>query len=270
MRLETFLAKATQQLTSAGIVTARLDTLVLLEDHLMQDRAHLLAHPETIIEPAILERLQSAVYERSKHVPLAYIRQQVSFYGRSFYVDPAVLVPRPESEAMIDIAKELPGLVAQVPIADIGTGSGCLGITVALEAPSANIWLSDIDQQVLNIAKRNAESLGVHAHFVQSDLLESVPDVTIILANLPYVPENYPINTAATFEPALALFAGSDGLDLYRKLWIQIKARSHKPRHILTESLEIQHDALAKLAEQHKYRLVQTSGLVQHFSSQDR
>lgn len=270
MQLETFLADATRRLTDAGITTARLDTLILLEDYLGFDRAHLLAHPEMTLGADVQNKLEATIRERSRHTPLAYIRGKVFFYGRSFIVDPTVLVPRPESEVIIDILKGISDLPSHPDIADIGTGSGCLGITAALEIPDSKVLLSDIDPQALNIARKNAKKLNANVDIIEASLLESAPHATVILANLPYVPDDYPINAAATFEPELALFAGADGLDLYKIFWRQIGAREHKPQYVLTESLASQHANLSELADQQGYSLLQTSGLVQLFGTQDR
>ncbi|HSD56293.1 MAG TPA: hypothetical protein VLA92_04020, partial [Candidatus Saccharimonadales bacterium] len=88
----------------------------------------------------------------------------------------------------------------------------------------------------------------------------------VVLANLPYVPDSYPINKAAGFEPSLALFAGADGLDLYRRMWQQLSATSNKPRFVLTESLTEQHEAVSELAKTAGYKLAQTDGLIQLFT----
>jgi release factor glutamine methyltransferase len=207
------------------------------------------------------------VTRREQHVPLAYIRGKAAFYGHIFYITKDVLVPRPESEAIIDILANLSDLPAAVRIADIGTGSGCLGITAALILPDAQVWLYDIDSQALDVARKNTQIHGVDATLTQQDLLTGVTEpFDIILANLPYVPTAYPINSAATFEPAVALFAGDDGLADYRRFWQQIGDAAHKPTHIITEALLAQHPALADIAKGVGYQLIKTNGLIQHYA----
>jgi release factor glutamine methyltransferase len=267
VRIDSFLSSSTQTLTVAGIASARLDVLILLEDTLQVDRARILAHPERELSTEDLHKLQTALAERATHTPLAYIRGHAPFYGRDFMVNHDVLVPRPESEAMITILQQLEVQSAQARIADVGTGSGCLGITAALELPDSAVWLLDIDAAALTVARTNTERLSAAVTLAQQDLLaHSDGQFDIILANLPYVPDNYAINAAAGFEPKLALFAGADGLDLYRRFWEQLKAMQTKPAHILTESLLEQHPAVHTLAEDAGYTFIQANGLIQHFA----
>lgn len=267
-----YLQHATSQLHNAGIATARLDCLVLLEDVLDVNRASLLAHPEQQLSPIQEALLNTYVTRRQIHQPLAYIRGHASFYGRDFIVNKHVLVPRPESESMIDLLKGIRFLAPFVitpRILDVGTGSGCLGITAALELPAAEVTLHDIDSSALTVARQNTERYCyLKVRFGQVDLLEHFPGSyqDVILANLPYVPTGYAINKAANFEPKLALFAGSDGMDLYRRFWQQLAAlHAEKPRYIITESLEQQHTLSTMLARAAGYRLGQTQGLAQLF-----
>lgn len=261
MTCEDWLLTSGRQLTEAGIESARLDTLLLLEDCLGRERSWLLAHPEHALAPDQLTLLQGQLERRLQHEPLAYIRGFVEFYGRRFTVSPAVLVPRPESEAMIGLLKKL--APAADSIADIGTGSGCLAITAALET-QAVVYGIDIDEKCLKVARKNSASLHANVSWLAGSLTEPLPEIPeVLLANLPYVPDDYAINKAARHEPSLALFAGNDGLDVYRDLFIQLAARPCKL--LITESLLEQHQALVLLAEQHGYKLVDTDGLAQAF-----
>jgi release factor glutamine methyltransferase len=261
-----FLAEATKTLRTAGIDSARLDVMILLEDAIGRNRAYLLAHPEHPLTAGQTDTLHTQVRRRAQHLPLAYIRGTAPFYGRMFTVNEQVLVPRPETEAMIDMLKALP--LGKAPrIADIGTGSGCIGITAKLELPAANVWLYDIDFAALLVAKSNAHDLHAAVHTAQADLLQDVTEpFDLIATNLPYVPTTLAINEAAKHEPELALFAGSDGLDAYRAFWQQLGARSQKPTYVLTESLIIQHAKLAALASLAGYKLTGTDHLVQQFT----
>ncbi|HEX9153448.1 MAG TPA: peptide chain release factor N(5)-glutamine methyltransferase [Candidatus Saccharimonadales bacterium] len=267
MRSDLFIADATRRLQQAGIETARLDVLVLLEDVLGVNRALILAHPEVVIQTADLGQLNKFVVQRSKHTPLAYIRGRAAFYGRDFAVNGYVLVPRPETEVMIDLLKNL-ALPASPHIADIGTGSGCIAITAALEIPGADVVAYDVDPHALDTARKNAKALGAkNTLFMQQDLLtDCSKNFDVILANLPYVPNGYPINQAAAHEPGLALFAGRDGLDLYRTFWAQIRLLGHPPMFVLSETLREQHKQIASLAREAGYRLSGTQGLIQQFT----
>jgi release factor glutamine methyltransferase len=166
---------------------------------------------------------------------------------------------------MITMLKDLP-LTSTPRIADIGSGSGCIAITAALELPTATVYAYDIDEVALAITRRNAAHLQAMIHTGIADLLTAVAwPFDVILANLPYVPDGYSINEAAKHEPALALFAGDDGLDLYRAFWQQITSTPSKPRFVLTESLGIQHGKLAALAKAAGYTPTATTGLIQQF-----
>jgi release factor glutamine methyltransferase len=265
MTVGEFLQQTTAVLQKCDIATARLDCLILLEDALGKDRSHLLAHPEIVLTSAQLDILNTFITRRKQHTPLAYIRGHAAFFGREFQVNTSVLVPRPETETMIELLAKTT-LPDHPRIADIGTGSGCIGIIAALELPHAQLFLYDIDQQALAVAKQNADALRAKVTILHQDLLQDIiQPLDVLLANLPYVPRAYPINTAATFEPALALFSGDDGLDLYRKFWQQIAALPQQPTHIFTEALSQQHQALADLAAEAGHTLDESQGLIQHF-----
>ncbi|HJQ08953.1 MAG TPA: HemK/PrmC family methyltransferase [Candidatus Saccharimonadales bacterium] len=261
----TLLSQATQGLEMAGVETARLDCLVLLEDILKLDRAHILAHPEYQLTPFQIVALHKRVKRRTRHIPLAYIRGKAMFYGRELTVNKRVLIPRPETEAMIDLLKTIP-LPQDARLADIGTGSGCIGVTAALEIPGSTIHLYDIDPDALAVANHNARKHGIRAQYYPHDLLEhNFGPYDVVLANLPYIPDNYPINKAARHEPSLALFAGTDGLELYHRFWSQLGSHYQPPAHVLTEALPEQHASLTHLAKNTGYRLARINGFVQHF-----
>lgn len=258
------------KLAGAGVETARLDCLVLLEDALNTDRAHLLAHADTELTTEQLSELDAALARREAHEPLAYIRGHAAFYGRDFVVDPAVLVPRPESESLIDLLKAYAETVSINTIIDVGTGSGCLAITAKLALPDVHVTGTDISSAALKIARRNARQLNTQIQWKTSDIREGLilmPQTRpyVLLANLPYVLEDYTVNKAAHYEPKLALYAGSDGLDLYRDLFSAVDNAAAKPLAILTESLTSQHSGLSELAADHGYTLARTDGLGQLF-----
>lgn len=267
MTVEQWLGKNSAILKNVGIKTARLDSLILLEDALRQNRANILAHPEQQIPAKTEVTLNNKVAQRSQHIPLAYIRGKIDFYGRHFAVNRSVLTPRPETETIIELAKGLdppPGS----SFLDVGTGSGAIAITVKLEMPDFDVYATDTSEKALQVARRNATGLDAKVHFEKADLIPSTTEERhcwLIAANLPYVPDDYRINQAAQFEPKAALFAGKDGLDLYRRFWAQIKALAHPPKYIITESLPFQHAANTKLAHVANFSPVKTSDLVQLF-----
>ncbi len=269
MRIGKFLKTSSRQLHQAGILTARLDCLILLEDVLGMNRARILAHDDVELTRAQTTLLTEYIKRRLHHEPLAYIRGHAMFYGRDFAVSPQTLVPRPETEAMIDLLKKYIDVQQHPIIADIGTGSGCIGITTALEITGAQVDLYDISDDALAVASKNSTILAPASAIttIQGDLLANLARAyDIILANLPYVPEDFPVNEAARFEPQLALFAGGDGLGAYQTFWQQIHALHHKPALIAIEAFPSQHHFLATLARQAGYALEEKRDFIQLFS----
>lgn len=265
MNIGEFLDQSTKALRDAGIETARLDCLIALEDETGQSRAWILAHPEAVLDGPRLASLNNFITQRINHLPVSYYRGHSQFYGRSFIVNEHVLVPRSETESIIDLLKTI-DLPTHTRIADIGTGSGCIGITAALEIPGVQVSLFDIDESALQVAKQNMAQYSVDARVQRQDLLgDQDESFDVILANLPYVPDDYPINRAASYEPPIALFSGKDGMDHYRKLWKQIRALTDKPSFVLTESLLAQHKTLTKLAHNAGYGLFSSDNYAQVF-----
>ena len=265
-QINQILSNSTALLQKAGIDTARLDVLVLLEEIINKDRSFILANPKFEINDKDSAKLKKLLNLRAKHVPLAYIRERCEFYGYNFVIKPCVLVPRPESESMIDELKIVTKSFTQPKIIDIGTGSGALGITAKLELKNAQVYLSDIDDNCLNNAKINVDFFTLPIEVIKSDLLSSLDrQADILLCNLPYVPDDYEINTAATHEPKHAIFGGKDGLDLYRKLFKQAKNGHNEVLYILCESLPRQHQALTEIASKNDFKLVKENDFIQVF-----
>lgn len=249
----------------SGITTSRLDTLILLEDITGQDRAWLLAHPEHQLTNHQINKLNSQIARRAKHEPLAYIRGKTEFYGREFKVNARTLEPRPETETMIDLFKQLE-IPTNAMVADVGSGSGAIGITAILERPDISINFLDIDTDTLAIANSNARKHKVRGQYYQGDLLEAwAVEYDVLLCNLPYVPDSHTINEAAMFEPRIAIFGGTDGLDLYRRLFTQLATGKYGTPVVLTESLPFQHKELAQIAKQFGYKQVKSEDFIQVF-----
>ncbi len=280
-------------LEGANIRTARLDAQVLLCDVLDVDKSWLHAHSEFKLTNEQVNLLNGQIERRKNHQPLAYIRGKQEFYGREFYVNSDTLTPRPETETMIDLLKEWMGQQSKVvgsdklQIIDVGTGSGCIIITAALEfanytqvpsseEPNISYTGLDISDGALKIAEKNAQKHDVSIDFEHFDLTKDTvqshlvagESPLVVLANLPYVPVNFPINQAAAHEPPIALFGGEDGLDYYRLLFRQLPAQTTENDHskiIFTESLPQQHTSLNKIALESGYDLTAERDLIQVF-----
>lgn len=267
MSVAEFLDYATKKLESQGIPSARLDCLILLEDALSRDRAWILAHPKTPLSSYQKNKLNKQLTRRLRHEPLSYIRGASEFYGRTFRVNRHTLEPRPESETMIELLKQL-SLPHKPILADVGTGSGCLGITAKLEIKKCTVDLYDIDSSALAVARHNAHIHEVEVGIHKRDLLSRPANLyDVVLANLPYVPDGWTINKPAMHEPRLAIFGGSDGLQVYRRLFLQLSQYLWKPEYILTEALPPQHKELESIATKHGFKLSQTDDFIQVFSS---
>lgn len=280
MQLKDWRLAAEAKLKLAGIETAHLDCLLLLEFVLSSRREHLLAYPEIEIDPMQLDQLNKLLKERAKHTPIAYLRGTSEFYGRNFVIKPSVLVPRPESEAMIELLDELLDAkiapsdhtaalpLSRLPhsIADIGTGSGALAITAKLEHPECLVDAYDIDESALAVAKTNVDLFTLNIRTTRSNLVSNLlQSYDIFLCNLPYVPDTFKINSAAKWEPEIALFGGNDGLNLYRELFEQIKKHNQHPLYILFESFPSQISEITSLAAKSSYRLVKTNDFASLF-----
>lgn len=281
MTVDDQLYQAQKLLEGAGVATARLDALILLEDVTGKDRAWLLAHPEHRLPPAQQAKLTKLLKRRARHTPLAYLRGTTEFYGRNFVITPAVLEPRPESETMIYLLVGLSSAGKLQPkkgkegqgvlkIADVGAGSGALGITAKLELPKglqAAVDLLEIDPEAVTIAKTNVEKHTTNISVIRSDLLEaSAKDYDVLLCNLPYVPDSHTVNEAAMHEPQVAIFGGPDGLDIYRRLFKQVSELKKQPLYILIEALPPQQDSLRTMAARTGYGLENTDDFIQVFA----
>jgi release factor glutamine methyltransferase len=263
MTINEWLCGATAKLSSVNISSARLDSLILLEDALHQDRAHILAHPNTYLTGQTHEVLKQQLERRARHEPLAYIRGFCEFYGRQFTVNPSVMVPRPESESFMELIKPLINQKTK-NLLDIGTGSGILAITAKLEFSSVAVTATDVSAKALRVAKLNAKKLGAKMEFYKADLVssEAINKFDIILANLPYVPTAYAVSPATKYEPSQALFGGSDGLDIIKRLAVPAYQSLNKGGFILLESLPHQHPAIKKLYQKTGFKFVSKDGLV--------
>ncbi len=261
MTVQEWLTHAAKRLKAVGIPSARLDAELLLAHTLRKARTWLHAHGSDLLDARQFEIAEARLDLRADRVPVAYIIGHKDFYGRRFKVTTATLIPRPESEDLITLlADTIPSnallpMITPFRVADIGTGSGALGITAKLEYPNIEVTLLDISRHALQVAEENATALKADVTCMQSDLLAQYPYVAdVIIANLPYVDEDWERSPETNHEPALALFAQNGGMALIFKLLEQTKVALAVGGSLILEADPVQHEAI--IVEAAKYKLV--------------
>ncbi|RMD52356.1 peptide chain release factor N(5)-glutamine methyltransferase, partial [Candidatus Parcubacteria bacterium] len=227
-----------KQLEHISSANPMLDAQILLSACLNKPTSYLFANFEEKIPIETTNKYQRFIQRRQRQEPVSHILGKKEFYGRTFYINPHVLTPRPETEILIEQA--LPFIDQKTAVIDVGTGSGAIAITLAAEKQIPVIAI-DISRQALAIAKHNAEKEKVadYIAFLQGDLLQPIfvkkfnfhNKTTIITANLPYIPHKKWLNLdndVKKYEPKIALVGGVDGLDYYDRLLQQLKNNRHK------------------------------------------
>ena len=226
MTLHDHLDAARQVLAAAGYSpdTAALDADVLARHVLGWDLARLLAHNREPAPDGFLPPFEAAIARRARREPVAYIVGHREFWGLDFTVTPATLIPRPETELIVEAALELLPRDEPVTVLDIGTGTGCLAVSLAVERPNAICVATDISEAALRVAAGNARKHGVldRVRFVCTDLGSGLDlQATVIVSNPPYVPARSApalLPDVGRYEPPEALFGGDEGLELFERL----------------------------------------------------
>ncbi|HLY92554.1 MAG TPA: peptide chain release factor N(5)-glutamine methyltransferase [Candidatus Angelobacter sp.] len=225
MQLKTAVLAAIELLTANSVGSPRLNAETLMMFTLSCDRAYLYAHPERELTADEDSRFAGYIAERATGKPAQYITGHQEFWGLDLLVSPAVLIPRPETEHIIETVLELAKGQQNFKIIDVGTGSGCIAIALASELASAEIHATDISAEALEIARANAARLGFseQIHFHRADLLQRLPaqQFDFVVSNPPYVSEAEPEKTqreVREFEPKVAVFGGETGMEIYQRL----------------------------------------------------
>lgn len=250
MTLGEWVRAAAAKLKEAGIESSQLEAQLLAATALQRPRAWIVAHPEEAVENEALEAL---LERRTNREPLAYIVGSREFYGREFVVSPAVLIPRQETETLVEAALEFLTSSGGAPraVLDIGTGSGCVALTLSIERPDCEVVALDVSGGALAIARRNANKLGARqVEFVVGDLFEPLRErrFDLIVTNPPYVAtgDDLPPEVSG-FEPPQALFSGPTGVEFFERL--AKEAASHLLPHglLLTEVGDGQEDRVTSI-----------------------
>ena len=216
-RVSDAVASGTATLAAAGVDTPRLDAELLLGSVLGVDRTRLLIDGSDPVSAGARAGYDELLARRAAREPIAYILGRKDFRRISLAVDSRVLIPRPETELLVEVGVSLPD---GVRVADVGTGSGAVALALKDERSDLDVWGTDLSTGAVAVARDNASRLGLAAEFVVGDLLQGVGVAfDAVLANLPYVAEGSELAPEISrYEPASALFAGPDGLDVIRRL----------------------------------------------------
>lgn len=264
MTINDVLKKAGHRLRLHDIDHPYADAELLLAHALSKPREFLITHPEKTVSQTNVLKFEKLLERRKAHEPIAYLLGYKEFYGRAFVVSDKVLIPRPETEILIEsvleAVKEKNIPTKDIAIFDVGTGSGCIALTLAAEWPDSHALAVDISDEALHVAERNAIHLGLEArttfaHLDISDTTSEKPNLPphaflALTANLPYLPD-FSWDTRARgikdHEPVRAFVSGADGLNHYRALLRQLKSWKLTPDIMLFEADPHQFEPLAKL-----------------------
>jgi release factor glutamine methyltransferase len=244
--------------------SARIEVQCLLQHILNVTRAYLFAHPERILSNAEAELYRALLQRRLTGEPVAYILGEREFFGLNFSVTPATLIPRPDTELLVELVLERSGSAFR--ILDMGTGSGAIALTIAHQRPSSKVWACDASTAALAVAQENAQRLNINnVNFIESDWFSAFAEqlFDLIVSNPPYIAAaDYHLSQGdVRFEPLTALASGADGLDDIRRIIAQASTYLNNNGWLL---LEHGYDQAERVRE-----LLQESGFAEVFSAKD-
>jgi release factor glutamine methyltransferase len=256
------LREASQTLRDAGVPEARREASSLLSHVIGKDRTFLISHADDLVDEPDLSRFQEVVARRTRGEPLQYITGVQDFYGREFRVTPNVLIPRPETELLVEAALELIAGKPAPLICDVGTGSGCIAVTLLCERTDARAIAVDVSEAALAVAEENARRHGVseRATFKISDCFESVDPAAfdLVVSNPPYVSADALAGLqreVRDHEPRIALSPGADGLTVIRRLLNDAPAFLNTGGHLIMEIGYDQGEKVQQLIDEKHWRL---------------
>lgn len=250
-----------------GVVESpRREAELLLIAYLECDQLYFITHQEESVEPD--PKLMDWIEKRSANVPLEYLTNRVSFYSRSFYIDEGALIPRPETEHLIDEVLARVSPEAPISVVEVGVGSGIISIMLALHLPHARFIAVDISPRALSVARRNIEAFGLSERIElrEGDLLSCVEEkIDLLVSNPPYIAHDAPLENNLSYEPQNALFGGEIGDEIIRRLLDEVYGRS-----IPLFVCEMGYDQRAKVQEYLKIFAVQSLDFYTDYASFDR
>lgn len=254
------LTDAMALLTQAGVDTPQLDAEVLMAHALVTTRVHVMSYPEERLGEREAQRFRQFIERRAKREPLAYITGEKEFWGLSLDVTPAVLMPRPETETLVETAIAALPRNRDVLVADIGVGSGCVAIAIAVELPDAVVYATEFSRDAAEVARRNAEKhqVEVRVDVLEGDLFDPLPEevrgrLDAVVSNPPYIPSDeldmlQP--EVALYEPRGALDGGPDGMACHRRIldtardwlapggWVHLEVGIGQAEHVASYARE--------------------------------
>jgi release factor glutamine methyltransferase len=260
-----------QLLEAAGIYEPRMEAGSLLAHVLGRDRTFIIAHTEDALTDEQMGSFRGCVGRRAQGEPLQYLTGRQEFFKLGFEVTPDVLIPRPETEIIVESARELLREEARPFVADIGAGSGCIAISLLNDLPEARAVASDISPAALRVARRNAERHGVidRLTLLESDCFSAVEPAgqfSLIASNPPYISdhERNKMQREVLYEPRAALFAGPDGLAVIRRLLRDAPLFLQRDGYLVFEIGFGQHEAVKNLIDRDVWKLLEIREDLQH------
>ena len=261
MTCRELIRRASESFCAAGIPDPVNDAALLLSHLTGRPPLALRLDEETVLDPSVIDSFKSLAEKRLSRIPLQYLLGEAPFYGRMFRVDSRVLIPRPETELLCEWALELLKDHSSPRILDLCCGSGCIGITLKAELPSASVTLSDISPDALDLAAENASLLGADVALCRSDLLEAFSGTSfdLIISNPPYIPsaDCDTLQEEVLREPRLALDGGKDGLSVYRRIVREAFPRLSPGGFLLMELGIGEDEAVSALLSDYGYESIQ-------------
>ncbi|MEZ4820418.1 MAG: peptide chain release factor N(5)-glutamine methyltransferase [Bdellovibrionota bacterium] len=270
MTIEELIGMGVASLQQMQISDPKRDAIVLLQYVMQMSHVDLITKSTMQVSQEAVERYQVLLAKRCQHIPVAYLIEQKEFYGLDFYITPSVLIPRPETEALIDLLLVHHQKQKIKRLLDVGTGSGVIAITAKKHMPSVEVVAVDIDREALTVAKKNARRHEVNVMYQQSDLMQYAQGMfDVIVSNLPYI-DTQTIKTLSQEvqnEPMLALDGGEAGMEIFKRFLPQTQQHLANDGVILLEIGFDQKAAIVSCARENGYTRVE---VLQDLQGNDR